>query len=66
MDTKYSKEVYEHDKVIVALSSEKDLYLNCKTSINGDLIRNVCLHCHGSERLNSLGASKRFNSYDGG
>ena len=63
---KCSKKVCANDKVIVALNTDKDKYLNYETSINGDLIGNVSLRCHGSERLKSFGASKRFNSYDGG
>ena len=57
----YSKKVCAHDKVIVALNADKEIYLNYGTSSSGDLIGNVCLRCHDSEELNSFGVVKNFH-----
>ena len=43
---KYSKKMYAHDKVIVALNDAIQKYLNYETSVNADLIGNVCGRCH--------------------
>ena len=66
MEMKYSKNVCAHKKVIVVLNADKDKYLNYETSTNGDLIGNVCISFHDSERLNSFGVLKKFNIADGG
>ena len=62
----YSKKVCAHDKVIVALNADKEIYLNYGTSSSGDLIGNVCLRCHDSEELNSFGVVKNFHHSKGG
>ena len=62
----YSTKVCAHDKIIVALNADKDRYLKYETSINGDLIGNVCQRCHDSEKLNFFGLSKLFNIAQGG
>ena len=62
----YSAKVCTHDKIIVVLNADIDRYLNYETSINGDLIGNVCVRCHDSEKLNFFGLSKPFNIAQGG
>ena len=60
------KKVCVHDKVIVALNTDKENYLNYDTSINGDLIGNVCVCCHDSKELNSFGVNKNFHRQNRG
>jgi exonuclease I len=48
------------------LNTDKDRYLNYETSINGDLIGNVCVRCHDSEKLYFFGLAKPFNIAQGG
>ena len=52
---KYSKKVCAHDRITVMLNADKEKYLNYETSINGDLIGNVCVRGHASKELNSIG-----------
>ena len=62
----YPRKVCMHDKVIVALNADKEIYLNYEKSSSGDLIGNVCLHCHENEELNSFGVLKNFHPANGG
>ena len=63
---KYSKKVCVHDQTTLTLNAAKDEYLNYEASKNVNLIGNLCVRCHDSERLKSFGVPKRFNSYDDG
>ena len=46
------KKVCSHDSVIVAFIADKEKYLNYEISTSGNTIRNVCVHCHDSKKLN--------------
>jgi hypothetical protein len=63
---KYSKIVYAHDKVIVALNARKEKYLNYETSTSGNTIGNVCVSCHDKEIFDYFGQAIKFNITDGG
>ena len=58
MKLKYFKQVCARDKVIVALSIDKEKCLNYEASTSGNTIENICLRCHGSEWLDSFGLPK--------
>ena len=47
---KHSKNFCAHDKVIVALNADIEKYLNYETTINGELIGNICVCCHDSAK----------------
>jgi hypothetical protein len=63
LKNKYIKQVFVHDKVSVALNDDKDKYLNFETSTSSNTVRNVCVRCHDSQKLNSFGVSKEFKCY---
>ena len=56
----YSMKLCAYEKAIIALNTDKDKYLNYKTSTNGNTIGNVCVCYHDSERLYFFGLSKNF------
>jgi len=62
----HSKKVCAPDKVIVALNADKDKDLDYETTSSGNIIGNVCVRCHDSDIIESLGLPKQFNIYDGG
>ena len=51
---KCSNKACPHNKVIVALNTSREKYLNYETSFNDDLIGNVCVRCHDTKELNSF------------
>jgi hypothetical protein len=60
------KKICVRDGVIVTLNADKDKYLNYDTNTNGDIIMNVCEHCHDCERLNFFELPKIFFLSNGG
>jgi len=58
---KFFKKLCIHNRVIVAFDAHKDEYLNYETCSIGDLMGNVCVRSHDSERLNFFGASNNPN-----
>ena len=66
MKLKHFKKVFSHDRIIAALNTDKDKYMNYKTSTNDDTIGNACEDCHDSDRLNFFGLPKKFNVTDSG
>ena len=55
---KYCKKVCEHCRMVVALNADKDTYWNYEASTKGEIIGNVHVHSHDSERLNFFGVTK--------
>ena len=66
MEINYSEKVCVHDIVIAVLNSNKLKYLSSATSKSGDLIGDVCMLCHDSERSNCFEIPKLFNINDVG
>ena len=65
MNLKLSMKVCTHDKVIFALSADKDKYLNYETPTSANSIGNVCERFHDSE-IRIFGVLTGFNITDRG
>ena len=63
---RYSKKIFAHDRVVIAINADKDKYLNYETSTSGNTIGNVYVYCQESKRLDSFGVLKKLSSYGGG
>ena len=66
MKTRYPKKTSVHDKVVVAMNTDKEKYLNDKASANRDLIGNVHVRCHDSKELSFFGIPRKLKCYRGG
>ena len=60
-DKFYFKKVCVLDRFIAALNAGKDKYLNYETGTSGNIIGNVRVVCHNSERLDSFRVPNKFN-----